>query len=247
MGRRINPHSSGGNIYWPAIPPRLSPVLGARWDLPKDNEGAGRSDCQATFHHLSAVFNNWGGPRWLETCQCDAHIQEKSKGGLEKLQDWSTWSWVRSLDAQDNQGIRRSQDGLREGRSCLTNLISFYDQVTCLEHDGKAMDVVYLGISKPLTLSPTAFSWRRWQPIAWTGVPFAGWKTVWRALPSCSTSFQSTLLSLHSAHASADSLWRFYGRKYQRLYWSPCMVYRIIVYHQGYTVSICEIANLLPF
>ncbi|MCQ4187521.1 hypothetical protein FK515_28445, partial [Klebsiella pneumoniae] len=44
---------------------------------------------------------------------------------------------------QDNQGIRPSQHG-----SCLTNLISFYDQVTHLVDDGKAVDVIYLDFSK---------------------------------------------------------------------------------------------------
>jgi len=33
-------------------------------------------------------------------------------------------------------------------RSCLTNLISFYHQVTCLVDEGKAVDVVYLDFSK---------------------------------------------------------------------------------------------------
>ncbi|TRZ08541.1 hypothetical protein HGM15179_018566 [Zosterops borbonicus] len=49
---------------------------------------------------------------------------------------------------QDGQGIRPSQHGLRRGRSCLTNLVSFYDQVTCLVDAGKAVDVVYLDFSK---------------------------------------------------------------------------------------------------
>ena len=31
-----------------------------------------------------------------------------------------------------NQGIRPSQHGFTNGRSCLTNLISFYDKVTSL-------------------------------------------------------------------------------------------------------------------
>ncbi|GAB0182343.1 clavesin-1 [Grus japonensis] len=50
---------------------------------------------------------------------------------------------------QDNQGIRPSQHGFIKGRSCLTNLISFYDQVTCLVDEGKAVDVsIYLDFSK---------------------------------------------------------------------------------------------------
>ncbi|XP_064032416.1 uncharacterized protein LOC135192961 [Pogoniulus pusillus] len=49
---------------------------------------------------------------------------------------------------QDSQGIRASQHGFRKGRSCLTNLISFYDQVTRLVNVGKAVDVVYLDFSK---------------------------------------------------------------------------------------------------
>ncbi|NXA62985.1 RTJK polymerase, partial [Mohoua ochrocephala] len=49
---------------------------------------------------------------------------------------------------QDGWGITLSQHGFRRGRLCLTNLISFYDQVTHLVHAGKAVDVVYLDFSK---------------------------------------------------------------------------------------------------
>ncbi|GAB0203967.1 mitochondrial enolase superfamily member 1 [Grus japonensis] len=49
---------------------------------------------------------------------------------------------------QDNQGIRPSQHGFMKGRSCLTNLISFYDKVTRLVDEGKAVDVVYPDFSK---------------------------------------------------------------------------------------------------
>ena len=42
------------------------------------------------------------------------------------------------------QGIRPSQHGFMKGRSCLTNLTSFYDWVTRLVDEGKAVDVVYL-------------------------------------------------------------------------------------------------------
>ena len=48
----------------------------------------------------------------------------------------------------DNQGIRPSQHGFMKGKSCLTNLISFYDQVTCLVDEGKTVDIVYLHFSK---------------------------------------------------------------------------------------------------
>ncbi|GAB0202854.1 mitochondrial enolase superfamily member 1 [Grus japonensis] len=49
---------------------------------------------------------------------------------------------------QDNQVIKPSQHGFMKGRSCLINLISFYDKVTRLVDEGKVVDVVYLDFSK---------------------------------------------------------------------------------------------------
>ncbi|KAK4823954.1 LOW QUALITY PROTEIN: hypothetical protein QYF61_008340 [Mycteria americana] len=49
---------------------------------------------------------------------------------------------------ENNQGTKPSQHGFRKGRSCLTNLISFYNKVTRLVDEGKAVDVVYLDFSK---------------------------------------------------------------------------------------------------
>jgi len=49
---------------------------------------------------------------------------------------------------QDNQGISPSQHGLMKGRSCLINLISFYDKVSHLVDEGKAVDIFYLDFSK---------------------------------------------------------------------------------------------------
>ncbi|KAK4816354.1 hypothetical protein QYF61_015668 [Mycteria americana] len=48
----------------------------------------------------------------------------------------------------DNQVIEPSQHGCMKGRSCLTNLISFYDKVTHLVDEGKAVEVVCLDVSK---------------------------------------------------------------------------------------------------
>jgi len=55
---------------------------------------------------------------------------------------------------KDNQGIRPSQYRLMKGRSCLTSLISFYDQVTHLVDEGEAVDVVYLDFSKGFDIVP---------------------------------------------------------------------------------------------
>ena len=53
-----------------------------------------------------------------------------------------------------NQGIRPSQHGFMNDRSCLTNLISFYDKVTRLVGEGQAVDVVYLDFSKAFDTVP---------------------------------------------------------------------------------------------
>jgi len=55
---------------------------------------------------------------------------------------------------KDNQGIRPSQHGFMKGRSCLTNLISSYNQVTCLVDEGKAVEAVYLDFGKAFDTVP---------------------------------------------------------------------------------------------
>jgi len=55
---------------------------------------------------------------------------------------------VLTRHVKDNKGIRPSQHGFMKGRSCLTNLISSYDQVTRLVDEGKAVDVVYIDFNK---------------------------------------------------------------------------------------------------
>ncbi|KAJ7418537.1 RNA-directed DNA polymerase from mobile element jockey-like protein [Willisornis vidua] len=49
---------------------------------------------------------------------------------------------------QDEQGLRPSQHGFSKDKSCLTNLISFYDQLTRVVDEGKAVDVVHLHLRK---------------------------------------------------------------------------------------------------
>ncbi|PKU38251.1 rna-directed dna polymerase from mobile element jockey-like [Limosa lapponica baueri] len=66
-----------------------------------------------------------------------------------------------SWQVQDSQGIRASQHGFMKGRSCLTNLISFYDHVTRLLDRGKAVDVVYLDFCKAFDTVPSSVLLRK--------------------------------------------------------------------------------------
>ncbi|GAB0180701.1 mitochondrial enolase superfamily member 1 [Grus japonensis] len=83
---------------------------------------------------------------------------------------------------QGNQVIRPSQHGFMKATSCLTNLISFYDKVTRLVDEGKAVDVVYLDFSKGFDTvchrqnSPgeTGCSWLGWA-YALLSNKLAGW------------------------------------------------------------------------
>ena len=53
----------------------------------------------------------------------------------------------------DNAIIGPSQHGFMRGRSCLTNLISFYDKITHLVDQGKSADVIFWISVKLLTVS----------------------------------------------------------------------------------------------
>lgn len=128
----------------------------ARWDTSKGIVGAGEHDCQAAFCLFSAVLVNWGGPKWLETCQHDTHLQEGSEKGSGELQDFESdlgigeghgtdhfeWDHTTCVEESEDQAqpvcIHESHDW-----SCLTNLITFHDKVTLLEDERKAVDVVY--------------------------------------------------------------------------------------------------------
>ena len=53
-----------------------------------------------------------------------------------------------SRHIKDKRVIRGSQHGCTKGKSCLTNLVAFYEEVTRWIDDGKAVDVVYLDFSR---------------------------------------------------------------------------------------------------
>ncbi|KAK4830236.1 hypothetical protein QYF61_009303 [Mycteria americana] len=53
-----------------------------------------------------------------------------------------------SRHIKDKKITRSSQYGFNKGKSCLTNLIKFYNELTVLVDEGRAVDIVYLDCSK---------------------------------------------------------------------------------------------------
>ncbi|CAM5099452.1 unnamed protein product [Eretmochelys imbricata] len=49
---------------------------------------------------------------------------------------------------EERKVIRKSQHGFTKGKSCLTNLIAFYDEITGSVDEGKAVDLLFLDFSK---------------------------------------------------------------------------------------------------
>ncbi|CAM5159981.1 unnamed protein product [Natator depressus] len=60
---------------------------------------------------------------------------------------------------EERKVIRNSQHGFTKGKSCLTNLIAFYDEITGSVDEGKAVDVLFLDFSKAFdTVSHSIFA-----------------------------------------------------------------------------------------
>ncbi|PKU33812.1 rna-directed dna polymerase from mobile element jockey-like [Limosa lapponica baueri] len=77
-----------------------------------------------------------GGSGEHQVCQSDLNAGEGYGAGHL---DWHHTA---------HRGQPGNQPRFMKGRSCLTNLISFNDKVTCLVDEGKAVSVVYLDFSK---------------------------------------------------------------------------------------------------
>jgi len=55
---------------------------------------------------------------------------------------------------ENKEVISDSQHDFTEGKSCLTNLVAFYERVTALMDNGRASDIFYLDLSKAFDYHP---------------------------------------------------------------------------------------------
>lgn len=108
--------------------------------------------CSHASHLPSFISSSisWGDPRQVETYQRDTYLQEGSEGRFRALPAWQPDLSIGEDHGADqlecNHTARGTTQGpglAMKGKSCSMNLPAFPKQMTRLQDDRKAVDVVY--------------------------------------------------------------------------------------------------------
>jgi len=113
-------------------------------------------------HSPSSLKGLGGEERCLRTGEKPVSLQSSKQGKKEDPGNYRPLSLTSILgkvmeqlildviikQVEENKVIRSSQHGFTKGKSCLTNQMAFYDDMTGWVHEGRAVDVVYLDFSK---------------------------------------------------------------------------------------------------
>ena len=80
---------------------------------------------------------------------------------------------------RDKEVIQDSQHIFTEGKSCLTNLVAFYDGVMTSVDGGRVMDVIYLDFCKAFDMVPHHILLSNWRGVDLKDGLFDGLRIGW--------------------------------------------------------------------